>query len=112
MVRVSEPAEIVKLSPMATRRATARSSEPRNVPADEASQKETCEYVSAFGTFVQATLPEVVREPPDAAEKVACVRVVFAAGLPAPAAPGSPRCNLTQKAAGCVQVTLRQSAFN
>jgi hypothetical protein len=92
----------VKLSPTATVRGVARSSEPRNVPALDAVQKLTCEYVSAFGTDVQFRSAVVVDEPPDADPNVACTLVVFNAGLVAPADPGSPRCSLTQNAVGAV----------
>jgi hypothetical protein len=42
------------------------------VPAVDASQNDTCEYVSAVDTFVQLMSALVVIEPPDAAENVAC----------------------------------------
>jgi hypothetical protein len=106
---VSELAEIVKLSPIATVLGVVRSSEPRNVPAEVADQNETCEYVSAVLTFVQLTSAEFVIAPDDAAEQVTATRVVLPAALFAPAAPGSPVCSLTQNAAGAVQETLRAS---
>jgi hypothetical protein len=97
----------VKLSPTATVRAVSRASEPRNVPAVVADQKETCEYCSAVLTFVQAMSAEFVIDPDDAAEHVTAFRVVSVAAFDVPAAPGSPVCNFTQNAAGAVQETLR-----
>src|SRR5688500_1256965 len=94
------PAGMVKLSAAVTDLVASSASEPRKFPPVEASQKETWLYVSVVLTFVQARSAEVVIAPPEATENVACLRVVSPAGLPAPAAPGSPMCNLTQKAAG------------
>jgi hypothetical protein len=107
--RVSAAAEIVKLSPIATVRETARSSLPRNVPPDVADQNETCVYVSAVPTFVQLTSAEFVIEPDAAAEHVTATRVVLPAAFAVPADPGSPVWSLTQKAAGGVQATALAS---
>jgi hypothetical protein len=101
----------VKLSPTATVLETARSSEPRNVPATDADQNETCEYVSAVDTDVQATSAEFVIDPPDDAEQVAAVRVVLPAAFDVPAEPGSPVWSFTKNPAGCVHATFLQSAF-
>jgi hypothetical protein len=87
--KVSEPAAIVKLSPTATSRATARSSEPRKVPAEVADQNDTCEYVSAVDTFVHAMSAEFVIPPADAAEHVTAFLVVSPAAPEVPDAPGS-----------------------
>ena len=83
------PDAIVKLPPTATVLDVARSSEPRNVPDVLASKKLTCEYVSADGTLVQFRSALVLINPPDAAENVACWRVVFAATFDVPAAPAA-----------------------
>jgi hypothetical protein len=99
---VSWPARIEKLSPIATVLGVARSSLPRNVPAELAVQNDTCEYVSAADTLVQFRSAVVVDDPPDADPNVACTRVVFAAGDVVPAEPGSARWSFTQNAVGAV----------
>jgi hypothetical protein len=106
---VSAAAEIVKLSPIATVLETARSSEPRNEPADVADQNETWLYVSAVLTLVQLTSAEFVIDPDDAAEQVTATRVVLPAAFDVPAEPGSPVWSLTQKAAGGVHDTALAS---
>ena len=68
---VSDPAEIVKLSPIATVRGVVSAPDPRNVPDETASQNEMWLYVSAVPTFVQFTSADVVIDPPEAAENVA-----------------------------------------
>jgi hypothetical protein len=85
-------AEIVKSSPAETARAAERSSEPKNVPAEEADHHDTCVYVSVVETDVHVTSAELVIVPSaDAAENVTAWRTVLAAADVAPAAPGSAR---------------------
>jgi hypothetical protein len=100
---------MVKLSPLSTARDTARSSEPRNVPAEVADQNDTCEYVSEVDTLVQLMSAEFVIDPAEAAEHVTASRVVLPAAFAVPAAPGSPVWSFTQNAAGGVHDTFRAS---
>jgi hypothetical protein len=88
------PAEITNVPPTVTGVAGVMSSDPRNVPDVDASQNETCEYVSAFGTELNVMSADVVIDPPDAALNVAACLNVFAAAFAVPALPGSPMCSL------------------
>ena len=67
----------------------------RQLPADEASHSETCEYVSVAATEVQETEADVAFEPAEAAEKLSALRVVSVAAFAVPASPGSPVCSFT-----------------
>lgn len=72
MATVSEPAEIVKVSPATTAFDAVRALDAMKFPAVEASQMERCEYVSEVLTFVHVRSADVVIDPAEAAENVAC----------------------------------------
>lgn len=98
------------MSPAVTPRAVSNASDPMNVPAVDASQNDTCEYVSVADTDVHVHAADVVIDPLAAAENVPSCLVVFEAAFDVPAAPGSPVCSFTHSSAGSVHATLRAYA--
>jgi len=85
----------VNVSPAVTDFDAVNAFEPRNVPAVDADQNDTCVYVSVVDTDVHVTAADVAIEPPEAAANVVDCRVVFPAAFDAPAEPGSPMCSFT-----------------
>jgi hypothetical protein len=109
---VSDPAEMVNVSPIATVLEAVSATLARNVPPEDASQNDRCEYVSAVDTLVHVRSALVVMDPAEAAENVACWRLVLPAAFEVPADPGSPVWSFTQNAAGCVQATFLHRALS
>ena len=106
------PIGISNVSPIATVLAVVRLSENRNVPpaGPTVSQADQCEIVSAADIEVQVTAAEFVIAPPDAAQNVGAIRVVWAATFAVPAEPGSPMCSLRKNPTGSEYATERQRA--
>jgi hypothetical protein len=74
--------------------------DPRNAPAVDADQRETCVYVSDVDTLAHSVVPmsaSFVITPPTGSvpkQPEPSARTVLPAGFAVPAAPGSPTCSL------------------